>query len=503
MGYVLAESKTADRLVKAAQAWIGWIPGGLAIATILVCAMFTTVTGASGVTIVAVGGLMMPALLKEGYKDKFALGLVTGTGSIGLLFPPALPLIIYGIVYGLTAQAAAASGTGEIKTVDFTLDKFLKAGILPGAVLCGAFMIYAVYVAIRDKVPREKFYFKPAMIAFLKALPELAIPIVMVGFLAKGLQIAEASVLTVLYVLIIECLIYRDVKLRQLPHVVRESMKLVGAIFILIVAATALTNYFVTADVPTKMTNWMLENIHSKYVFLIALNIMLLAVGCVMDIFSALLVVVPLIALAATKFGIDPNHLGVIFLLNLEVGYVHPPVGLNLFISAFRFKRPMVDLYWAIIPFVVIMLITLVIVTYVPGLTLVHSNTEEETPAATGGAGGDGGVAAKPNITIRLPNGKEMKDCDDPEIKADPVNSQTCPKMFEEYAKCASMQDELEKVDCQDKAVHIFYDEPEGDGGAPGGAPTPTPASAPGSAPAPASAPGSGPASQPASAPAP
>lgn len=456
MGYVLAESRTAERLVAFAKAVVGWLPGGLAIVTIFVCALFTTVTGASGVTIVAVGGLVMPALLKDGYKERFSLGLVTGTGSIGLLFPPALPLIIYGIIYGAVAQAMASGSGDTIALVDFDLSRFLLAGIGPGLLLCGLFALYSMYVAIRDRVPRTRFDFGVALSTTFRALPELLIPLIMIVSLQLGLVIPEAAAVTALYVVILETLVYRDVRLRALPRISREAMQLVGAIFILIVAATALTDYFVYARIPDKMTAWMVEHISSKYVFLIALNLLLLAVGFVMEIFSALLVVVPLIAPAAAGFGIDPYHLGVIFLLNLEVGYVHPPVGLNLFISSFRFRKPMTELYWAIIPFIVIMLISLVIVTYVPALTLVkakpkHDDAAGAAPAAAKVEARDGGVAEKVKVT--LSDGRVVTDehCETPEIKNDALGYADCQTMFRLWPKCEALSDLMDREECKQK----------------------------------------------------
>jgi C4-dicarboxylate transporter, DctM subunit len=457
MGYVLAESKTADRLVAFAKAWVGWLPGGLAIVTVAVCALFTTVTGASGVTIVAVGGLVMPALLKEGYKKRSALGLVTSTGSIGLLFPPALPLIIFGIIYSISAQAAAGGGGDVMTLIHFDQQKFvLLAGVSAGCLLCGAFMLYSIYVAIRDKVKTIPFVFRDAIKTTGPVVPELLIPVLMVVLLLRGLSIPEASVVTALYVVLLETLVYRDITLKTLPRVCRESLQLVGAIFILIMAATALTDYFVYAHFPDRLTAWMVEHMHSKITFLLALNVMLLLVGCLMDIFTALLVVVPLIAPAATSFGIDPYHLGAIFLLNLEIGYVHPPVGLNLFISSFRFRQPMTELYWAIIPYLILMIIVLGVVTYVPSLMLVSAEPE----------GGDKSAAAKPApgpaatpdagvVRIVWPDGGVWTPdhCEKPEIKGDTLSYADCQTMFKNYAKCDTLPEELDRIECRDKVL--------------------------------------------------
>lgn len=457
MGYVLAESKTADRIVAFANAILGWVPGGLAIVTIGVCALFTTVTGASGVTIVAVGGLVMPALLKQGYKRRFSLGLVTGTGSIGLLFPPSLPLIIFGIIYGITAQAAASGGGDTLQLVDFDVSKFLLAGIPAGVLLTSAVGIYAMVIAIRDKVPRTRFNWSELGRTTIKAIPELLIPVVMIVLLAVfGFQVPDAAAVTALYVVLLEVVLFRDVKIRALPRVARESLQLVGAIFILIIAATALTDYFVYAHIPDRTTEWMVEHIHSKYVFLIALNVMLLVVGFLMDIFTALLVVVPLIAPAATGFGVDPYHLGIIFLLNLEIGYVHPPVGLNLFISAFRFKVPMTELYWAIVPYLIIMLVCLGIVTYVPAIVPVTSKktTESSEPPSTAlrepGPSADAGV-------VLIPNGDggtwTIAHCENPEIKGDSLAYADCQAMFKLWPKCDSLAQELDRMECRDTVL--------------------------------------------------
>jgi C4-dicarboxylate transporter, DctM subunit len=453
MGYILAESQTAVRLVRFARAALGWFPGGLAIVTIVVCSLFTVVTGASGVTIIAVGGLVLPSLIKEGYKERFSLGLVTATGSVGLLFPPALPLVIYGIIAGISLQATASSAGDTIQTSDFDLGNFMKAGIVPGCLLCGSIALYAVYIAIRHRVPRARFDVREALASFGPALPELLIPVVMLGlWLGLGLQIPEAAVFTCLYVVVLETFVYRDIQLRAFPRLVMESMRLVGAIFILIFAATALTNYFVNAHIPDRMTDWLIATFKSKVTFLLMLNVILLAVGSVMDIFSALLVVVPLVVPAAAGFGIDPYHLGIIFLLNLEIGYVHPPVGLNLFISSFRFRKPMNELYVAVLPFLLIMVVVLLVVTYVPALIPIKSKTiraQGETPTqpVAAAAPSDAG----PVVRITFPDGGvwTRERCEKPEIKDEPLEYENCKLLFATYARCEKVEDELEKLDCR------------------------------------------------------
>jgi len=370
MGFVMAEAKTADRLVRAARAGLGWMPGGLAVVTIFACAIFTTFTGASGVTIVALGGLVMPALLKEKYPKRFSLGLVAGTGSVGLLFPPALPLFVYGTVYGLAAQTQSDTGGAEMKLIEFSTDRFIFAGIVPGMILLSIMSLFAVWVAVKRKVPRHKFDLKELGTAFVQAIPELMLPVIILGALANGVTIPEIACLACLYIMLIEIVLFRDVKITQLWNLVRDSMALVGAIFIIIFAASALTNFFVTAEVPQMLFRWIQGNFESKWTFLLALNVFLLLVGMTMDIFSAIVVVVPLITPVAAAYGIDPYHLGIIFLLNLELGYLTPPVGLNLFITSFTFKKPIDEVVRSVIPFLGCMVITLILVTYIEAITV-------------------------------------------------------------------------------------------------------------------------------------
>lgn len=360
-GYLLAESRTADRLVRFANALLGWAPGGLAIVTIGVCALFTVFTGASGVTIVALGGLLMPALVRQGYPQKFSLGLVAGTGSVGLLFPPALPLFVYGTVCGLTRQWPEAWDT----------ERFLFAGIVPGMVLLTMLSAVAVTVAVVKKLPRQKFDAGELARSFVAAVPELAIPFLVIGGLAAGFRLPEIAALTVVYVVVLETVALRMIKWHTMWKVSRESMALVGAIFIIIFASTALTNYMVTRKVPDALVDWTRAHVDSKIVFLLAINGILLLVGTVMDIFSAIVIVLPLLAPIAKSYGIDPYHLGVIFLLNLEVGYLHPPVGLNLFITSLKFQRPITEVMWATVPFLITMIVALLTITYVPALTVV------------------------------------------------------------------------------------------------------------------------------------
>lgn len=354
-GYVLAESNAPKRLVNVAQAFVGWLPGGLAIVCIMTCAFFTAFTGASGVTIVALGGLLYPVLIKEGYNEKFALGLVTSCGSIGLLFAPSLPVILYGVID------------------EISIDKLFLAGILPSLLLILALGAYSMYIARRDKVALVPFEGKNILKSIKGAAWELPLPFLLIwgiygGFFAPS----EAAAMTALYVLIVEVFLYRDLNIfKDIPRIIRESMVLVGGILLILGTSKAMTDYMViTAQTPQKLLAWAEQFIDSQFMFLIILNLLLLVVGCLMDIFSAIIVVVPLISPIAHAFDINPFHLALIFLVNLEIGYLTPPVGLNLFISSFRFKKGIIELYRVSVPFLILMLLCLILITYIPGISL-------------------------------------------------------------------------------------------------------------------------------------
>jgi C4-dicarboxylate transporter DctM subunit len=352
-GYLMAEGGTPRRLVKASRAVLGWMPGGLAVVCLCTSAFFTTFTGGSGITIVAIGGLLMPALLQENYPRRFSLGLVTTAGSLGILFPPALPLILYGII------------------ANILLDKLFLAGLIPGILTVVALCAYSSVVGHRANVPRVPFRFKAAREALWEIKWEIGLPVVVVGGLAFGLlRIHEASAFTGLYVLLVEVFVYRELSIRKdLPRIIRESMTLVGAILAILSTAIGFTAYLVQAQVPMRLLQLMEVFITSKVMFLLVLNVFLLIAGMVMEIFAAIFVVVPLIIPIATHFGIDPYHLGITFLVNLEIAYLAPPLGLNLIISSFRFERPVTEVYRSVLPFIGVLGITLAITTYVPWLS--------------------------------------------------------------------------------------------------------------------------------------
>lgn len=442
-GYLMSESKTPLRLVRVARAFLGFAPGGLAIVCVLASAFFTVFSGASGITIVAIGGLLLPALLKDKYPEKFSLGLVTTGGALGITFPPCLPLIVYGIVAGMQE---VPPGVEQLQ-----LNKFLLSGIRPGLLIIGLLVGYSMIMGVVSKVPRSSFDRREAWAALWDAKWELLLPLFLGGGLAAGLSPGTAAAFTAFYVLVIEVFVYKDLSLtKDLPRIIPDSMVLVGAIFVKLCAATVLTFYFVQAQTADRLFEALTcgppaeaylhahsdtlatcreavdalaavgKNaggiIDSPLTFLIALNIFLLIVGMLMDIFSAIVVMVPLIMGIALHFDINPYHLGVVFLLNLEIGYLMPPMGLNLFIAGFRFNRPVPDLYRVVLPFIGVFGLALMITTYVPELTVgshIHAHdprSRRPVPAAEpdGGAApppeADGGAAPPPPAT----------DCDEP-----------------------------------------------------------------------------------------
>jgi len=351
-GYVLAESKAPQRLVALAEAAVGWLPGGVAIAGLFTCALFTAFTGASGVTIIALGGLILPLLRRQGYPESFSLGLVTTTGSLGLLFPPSLPIILYALV-------------GKVG-----VDRLFAAASVPGAILLVALSAYAVFVAGKHGVRRVPFSRTALTSAVRAALWEIPLPFLIVGGIYGGkFTASEAAAIMSVYVLVVETFVYKDLTLVDIPGVMCRSMMLVGAILIVLGTALGLTDFLIDAEVPGRLFDFLRAHIASQWGFLALLNVFLLVVNMV-EIFSAIIIVVPIIVPVALKYSIDPIHLGALFLLNLEIGYMTPPMGLNLFLSSRRFDKPLPELYRATAPFWLILVLALVAVTYVPAISL-------------------------------------------------------------------------------------------------------------------------------------
>lgn len=357
-GYLLSESGAPGRLVRVTQALLGWMHGGLAIVSLVACALFTAFTGASGVTIVALGALLYPALSRAGYRENFSLGLITTSGSLGLLFAPSLPLILYGII-------VQQLGVGR----PLTVDELFLAGILPGLLMVVVLSVWSIW---SNRVQRlQHFSWTEAKTALREAIWEVPLPFIVLGGIYSGyFAVSEAAAVTVLYVFIVEVFIYREIPLPRLPAIVRESMVMVGAILVILGASLASTNYLIDAEIPTKLFELVKANVSDKLTFLILLNIFLLVLGTMLDIFSALVIMVPLLLPMAVGYGIDPIHLGIIFLANMQLGYFTPPVGMNLFIASFRFNRTITQLYRSTLPFFFLLLFTVLIITYWPALSL-------------------------------------------------------------------------------------------------------------------------------------
>ena len=352
-GYLLAESKASERLVKVFRELFGWIPGGTPVIIVFLCGFFTALTGGSGVTILALGGLLLPMLLKDGYSRTFSLGLITVSGSIGLLFPPSLPLIIYGVTAGVSVK-----------------DVFI-AGLMPGALLVFMISSWAVIQGKKSNIKLKKFVSKKALTVSWDTKWELFLPVlILLGVFGGYTTLVETAAITVIYIFIIEVLVYKDIKINDLPKIIIDCATLIGGVIIILGVAMGLTSYLVDAQVPMLILSWTKEVVSNKYLFLLMLNIFLLLVGCLMDIFSAIIVIVPLIAPLGNHFGIEPVHLAIIFIANLELGFLTPPVGMNLFLSAYRFDEDMPKIYQATLPFFIIKLLAVALITYIPIITL-------------------------------------------------------------------------------------------------------------------------------------
>lgn len=357
-GYVLAEGGASTRLLRFFRALFGWMPGGLAVIVTAVCALFTTFTGGSGVTIIALGGLVYPILKKDGYPENFSLGLVTASGSLGLLFPPSLPVILYAVV------ASSAE-------MNVPADSLYLAGLLPGILMLALVAAYGVFVGRSRQTTRQSFSLRELGAASWTAKWELLLPIFVIALFASGkASMLETAAASVAYVVATQCFVTRDIRLRDLPQVLLKAGTLMGAVLLLLSVAMGLTAYLVDAQVAATLVTWVKDHIHSTLVFLLALNAFLLIVGCLVDIFSAIVIVVPLIAPMASAFSVDPIHLGIIFLANLELGFLTPPVGVNLFLASSRFEKPLLEVYRQVVPFLLILAVGVLLITYVPDLSL-------------------------------------------------------------------------------------------------------------------------------------
>ena len=352
-GYLLSESNAPGRLLRLTGVIFGWMHGGLALVALTACAFFTAFTGASGVTIIALGGILYPALKQDGYADNFNLGLVTTSGSLGLLFAPSLPLILYGIV------------------AKVSIDKLFLAGILPGLLMLVMMSAYSLWVNRASRKPLAKFSLRKVGASLRESIWELPLPIVVLGGIYSGFfAVSEAAAITALYVLIVEVVIHREIKLSDLQRIMRESMLLVGGILIILGVSLASTNYMIDAGVPQKLLVILTNLVSSQGSFLVLLLIFLLILGAILDIFSAIVLVVPLIFPIATQYGVNEIHLGIVFLAAMQLGYLTPPVGLNLFISSYRFEKPIMTVYSATFPFLMLLLLSVILIMFLPELSL-------------------------------------------------------------------------------------------------------------------------------------
>jgi len=334
---------------------------GLAIVAFVVSAFFTAFTGASGITIVALGALLYPALREAGYQKKFSLGLVTTSGSLGLLLPPSLPLILYGIV----AQQMNIGETVAIK------DLFL-AGLLPGLFMIVLLSVWSLLANRRNPLPLIPFSGKEAIAALREAIWEIPLPFFVLGGIYGGyFAISEAAAATAMYVIVVEVFIYKEIKLSMLPGIMKDSMVMIGGILLILGVSLAFTNFLIDAEVPMRFFKLIQAHVSNKIVFLILLNVLLLLLGAILDIFSSIIIMVPLILPVAVNYGINPVHLGIIFLANMQIGYFTPPVGMNLFIASYRFNKPIAELYQAAIPFMIVLFGAVLVITYWPALSLV------------------------------------------------------------------------------------------------------------------------------------
>ena len=357
-GYLLSESQAPRRLVRVSQALLGWFPGGLALVALIACALFTAFTGASGVTIVALGALLVPALRQAGYRENFSLGLVTTSGSLGLLFAPALPLILYAVI---AQQLGIAS--------EVTVDHMFLAGIFPGLLMLTLLGGWSVWKSRR--MPLTPFSWPEAAAALREAIWEIPLPVVVLGGIYSGyFAVSEAAAVTALYVLVVQVGVLREIRLAELPRVMRDSMVLVGGILVILGVSLASTTYLIDAQVPTRLFEALGSYVESRLGFLLLLNLFLLVLGMMLDIFSALVLIVPLLLPVALGYGVHPVHLGIIFLANMQIGYFTPPVGMNLFIASYRFEKPILQLYRATLPWFFILLLAVLLITYWPSLSL-------------------------------------------------------------------------------------------------------------------------------------
>ena len=364
-GYIMGESKTSERLVRLSSAFLGWLPSELVLVTLFSSALFTAFTGATGVTIVALGALLYPALIRSGYQENYSLGLVTTSGSLGLLLPPSLPLILYVVI----VQQLDLGQT-------ITMEQAFLAGILPTLMMITVLFLWGIWQTRNHPLtnksrPGKIFNSKELLSALRDAIWEIPLPMIVLGGIFSGVfAVSEAAAVTALYIIIVEVFIYKEISLKQLPEIIENSMTMIGGILLILACALAMTNYLIDAEIPIIIFDWIQNHVSSQITFLLLLNVFLLLLGAILDIFSAIVIISPLIVPVAINFGIHPVHLGIIFLANMQLGYLTPPVGMNLFIASYRFKKPIIDIYRSTIVMMLLLLACVLVITYVPAISL-------------------------------------------------------------------------------------------------------------------------------------
>jgi len=359
-GYLMSASNTSHRLVRLSTALLGWLPSNLVLVTLFASALFTAFTGATGVTIVALGALLYPALKESGYTENFSLGLITTSGSLGLLLPPSLPLILYVVIVQQMDLDQSIS-----------IEQVFLAGILPTLLMIMTLFVWSLWQTRHNPVKREIFSTSELLSALRESIWEIPLPFIVLGGIFSGIfAVSEAAAVTALYIIIVEVFIYKEVTLRQLPNIIEQSMTMIGAILLILASALAMTNYFIDAEIPFLLFEWIQSHINSQITFLLLLNVFLLLLGALLDIFSAIVIMSPLIVPIAINFGVHPVHLGIIFLANMQLGYLTPPVGMNLFIASYRFNKSIFDVYRSTIIMMLLLLGCVLLITYIPAISL-------------------------------------------------------------------------------------------------------------------------------------
>ncbi|MDR0463513.1 MAG: TRAP transporter large permease subunit [Treponema sp.] len=363
-GFFLSESKAGERLVRTFKIFFGWMPGGIIIAAVVICAFFSSFTGASGVTILALGGILFTILNQNNYSERFSIGMLTSSGGIGLMFPPSLPII-------LVASSTITMLHYMNLPTDYSIKHYFIGALLPGIILVLAMMITGFVLSRKVKFTPIKFSFKDGMDSLKDSAFEVLLPLLLIiGYFSGFLTLVEVSAVSVIYVIIVEIFIKKDIHISSVPKILFKAVPIVGGILAILAMAKALSYTFIDSGVPDSFALWMQNAINSKFVFLLLLNLVLLLLGCVLDIFSAILVLLPLIIPLGIAYGIDPLHLGIIFIINLEAGFLTPPVGINLFLASYRFGKPFMEICGYVVPFLLVRLVVVLLVTYLPWLSL-------------------------------------------------------------------------------------------------------------------------------------